>query len=85
MRLRTIYFLVIIIAFSIKVNGQNHFFRQYANAEGLPNSFVYGLNQDDKGLLWIGTPDGLFRFNGFEFEHFTIEDGLSSDFVTKNL
>ena len=75
--------LLFVITFAFQAAGQQYFFRQYTNTEGLLHSFVYDLNQDDKGYMWIGTPEGLYKFNGFDFEHFTVEDGLANDFVTR--
>lgn len=34
---------------------------------GLPQSFVNTLIQDSVGFLWIGTQDGLCRYDGYEF------------------
>jgi len=36
-------------------------------AEGLPSSTVYRLVQDRAGFLWIGTYDGLARYDGVSF------------------
>ena len=33
------------------------------------------LAQTADGYLWIGTSNGLFRFDGFQFERFTAEEG----------
>ena len=33
--------------------------------------------------MWIGTPDGLYKFNGIDFELFTVEDGLADLFITR--
>ena len=36
--------------------------------------------QDRKGALWFGTTDqGLFRYDGKSFTHFTKQDGLAND------
>ncbi|HEX7844340.1 MAG TPA: two-component regulator propeller domain-containing protein, partial [Chitinophagaceae bacterium] len=37
---------------------------------GLPQSFVSALAQDKDGFLWIGTRDGLARYDGREFRVF---------------
>ena len=37
---------------------------QFSNKTGLSNSYVSALYQDQKGLLWIGTSDGLNIFDG---------------------
>lgn len=38
--------------------------RQYSNNAGLSNSYVPSLYQDNSGVLWIGTCDGLNVFDG---------------------
>nr|WP_282452577.1 hybrid sensor histidine kinase/response regulator [Lysobacter sp. CAU 1642] len=45
-------------------------FRQLGAAEGLPSERVYTLAQDLHGCLWVGTADGLARFDGSRFEVF---------------
>jgi signal transduction histidine kinase/ligand-binding sensor domain-containing protein len=35
--------------------------------DGLSSSIVSSILQDHKGLVWIGTPDGLNRYDGFKF------------------
>ncbi len=35
--------------------------------EGLSQSFVYSIFQDSRGLIWIGTRDGLNKFDGYTF------------------
>ncbi|HVB83571.1 MAG TPA: two-component regulator propeller domain-containing protein [Rhodanobacteraceae bacterium] len=45
-------------------------FRRYGVADGLPSSAAYTVMQDRQGYLWIGTADGLARFDGAHFEVF---------------
>ena len=53
--------------------------------DGLSQSTVLTVLQDSQGLLWIGTENGLNRYNGYDIETFKRErgnpDALSSDFV----
>src|SRR4051812_2958711 len=35
--------------------------------EGLPQNFILGLVQDSSGFIWIGTKDGLARYDGYGF------------------
>ncbi|HVT02313.1 MAG TPA: two-component regulator propeller domain-containing protein, partial [Thermoanaerobaculia bacterium] len=44
--------------------------RTWRIEEGLPNSVVRGITQTSDGSIWIGTYDGLARFNGDSFELF---------------
>jgi len=80
---KIVFVLILTFTLGLKVNGQNHYFRHYSNTEGFPQAFVYDLEQDDQGYLWIGTPEGLYKFNGFEFQAFTVQDSLANDFVSR--
>ncbi|RSK51346.1 hybrid sensor histidine kinase/response regulator [Hymenobacter rigui] len=61
---------------------QRQFLKQFGAAEGLPQPFIYALAQDNSGYLWIGTAEGLVRFDGTTFQTFTTHEGLAEDFVT---
>jgi ligand-binding sensor domain-containing protein/signal transduction histidine kinase len=39
----------------------------WASQEGLPPGDVFAIAQDRAGYLWLGTPTGLIRFDGFRF------------------
>jgi ligand-binding sensor domain-containing protein/tRNA A-37 threonylcarbamoyl transferase component Bud32 len=52
------------------------------NAEtGLPQSSVYAVLQTGDGYIWIGTEEGLARFDGVEFIVF---DGSNTPAISKN-
>ncbi|MEP6939377.1 MAG: two-component regulator propeller domain-containing protein, partial [Rudaea sp.] len=40
------------------------FFRSLSLAEGLPSSEVAKIVDDRDGFIWIGTHDGLVRYDG---------------------
>ncbi|HWM67721.1 MAG TPA: two-component regulator propeller domain-containing protein [Steroidobacteraceae bacterium] len=52
---------------------------------GLPEQAINAIAQDPTGFLWVGTEDGLDRYDGLRFEHFTHErmkkGTLPSNFV----
>ncbi|WP_139259677.1 histidine kinase [Chryseobacterium sp. OV279] len=50
----------------------------YNEEDGLNNSYTYSLSQDASGLLWIGSDNGMFRFDGKEFKHFNNKHGLKN-------
>jgi PAS domain S-box-containing protein len=56
-------------------------FRVFAGADGLRNLVIISIAQDDEGFLWVGTEDGVYRFDGERFTHFASEEGLSSSLV----
>lgn len=45
-------------------------FARLSVENGLSNNNVTCVFQDSKGFVWIGTQDGLNRYDGYEFTHF---------------
>ena len=50
-------------------NGPTPRFVNYSAADGLPSNTVYAVTQDAEGALWIGTRNGLARFDGVRFQN----------------
>ncbi|WP_223295960.1 EAL domain-containing protein [Shewanella sediminis] len=55
----------------------------YSVPEGLSQSTVTSLVEDEDGYVWIGTLNGLNRFDGKEFKHYFADEtsGLPSSFI----
>ena len=49
---------------------QNYNFKNITSEDGLSHSTVETIYQDSKGYIWIGTNDGLDRYNGYEFKQY---------------
>ncbi len=63
-------------------DAQEHTISQYTVVEGLPQSEVNSLAEDEFGYLWVGTQGGgLSRFDGKEFKAYTTRDGLLNNSV----
>ncbi|MCC7301502.1 MAG: SpoIIE family protein phosphatase [Bacteroidia bacterium] len=53
----------------------------FNNVPGIRTFDLNDLAEDKDGHIWIATGgDGLFRYNGSEFLHYSIETGLGSNF-----
>jgi len=50
--------------------------RSYTIADGLPRDYVSCIVPDSHGFLWFCTPEGLSRFDGYQFINYGIEQGL---------
>lgn len=60
--------------------AQQYSFQNYSLEEGLPQSEVFSLIQDQKGNLWLGTNGGgISRFNGKEFISYDRRHGLADN------
>ena len=58
-----------------------HFrFRTYGPDEGLSTAMSQ-LLQDRTGFVWVGTENGLLRYDGARFQRFGVEDGLPSSSI----
>ncbi|HYL77214.1 MAG TPA: two-component regulator propeller domain-containing protein, partial [Bryobacteraceae bacterium] len=58
------------LVFPASLVGQRYSFRLYSREQGLTNLGTQCLAQDREGFLWVGTQDGLFRYDGERFERF---------------
>ena len=60
------------------VSARNPYLRQFGQRDGLPNLQVYDLHGAKSELLYLGTADGLYRFNGLRFEKISFATAPSS-------
>ncbi|MDL1893966.1 hypothetical protein FBQ87_13945, partial [Sphingobacteriales bacterium CHB3] len=56
-------------------------FHTYSVNDGLLQSTVYSVFQNSKGFLWIGTQDGVSKFDGYSFTNYTTDEGLVNNRV----
>ncbi|HEX8515031.1 MAG TPA: two-component regulator propeller domain-containing protein [Bacteroidia bacterium] len=76
------FFLSWLMNFTVMMNAQTTSFIYYGVEQGLSQSQVQCITQDDNGNLWIGTLSGLTRYNGREFKVYSRTDSLAEDWVT---
>ncbi len=74
-------FIFIFFFFPI-VSAQNYSFLTYSNTQGLPQSQVTDIIQDTEGYLWIGTLGGLAKFNGIDFEEYSVKNGMLNNRIS---
>ena len=70
-----------LVAFAPSLYGQRFTFQYYGQQQGLTNLTPQCILQDRTGFLWVGTQNGLFRYDGAQFIRFGVEDGLPSPSV----
>lgn len=63
--------LVFVFLSTSKIIAQSKLsFDIYTQEEGLPNNQIQCIFQDSKGWMWIGTSQGLSRFDGYNFANY---------------
>lgn len=67
-----ISFLLILLSTSGRLPAQGSSpLVHYSEPEGLPQSKVYAIFQDSKGLMWVATQNGAAKFGGYTFKQRT--------------
>ncbi|NNT73106.1 hypothetical protein HKT18_12850 [Flavobacterium sp. IMCC34852] len=70
--LQKITFIAFLLGFTISLQSQNadYIFKNYDTQDGLCDNNINSILEDQKGFIWIGTREGLSRFDGAEFHNF---------------
>ena len=60
-------------------------FEHFSMQDGLPDDTFLCLAQDQVGFLWIGTRNGLVKYDGYDFVVYTHDDNDSSSIVGNSI
>ena len=77
--LKKVYSLCLVILFvscSLMANAVNGYhFSTYTTSEGLSHNTVWQVMQDEQGIIWAATSDGVNRFDGRQFVDLNLSGG----------
>lgn len=73
--------LILFLNAAIGASSQSLVYKNITINHGLSSSEVYSSFQDSKGYMWFATENGISRFNGYSFQNFNVNDGLSDNIV----
>ena len=78
--------LIVLMAFgaSLRAEPANEgrmTFRPFGPQDGLTTSTAWALLADQAGFLWVGSEDGLYRYDGNRFKAYGRKEGLPSHFI----
>ncbi len=76
--------VLLLVLYAKCLFSQAYQFKNYGVDNGITQPYVYTINQDKNGYLFIGTSDGIFKYDGLAFKAITKEDGLSENFITSS-
>ncbi|MDQ3110009.1 MAG: SpoIIE family protein phosphatase [Bacteroidota bacterium] len=76
---------IVLLLTGITVRAQDYKFNHLGVQNGLSQSVINCILEDDKGFMWFGTQEGLNRYDGYNFQVFKRnpedENSLSNNFV----
>ena len=52
--------------------------------EGLCDNFIRAIHKDQQGFIWIGTSNGLDRYDGYELKHYSAGSTHPNQFIESN-
>lgn len=70
--LKRLFIIASCVILSLSVHSQtpDYIFHNIGERQGLAANFCYRILKDSRGLLWVGTIDGLCRYDGSHFRIF---------------
>jgi signal transduction histidine kinase/ligand-binding sensor domain-containing protein len=79
----TRYALVAALAATLcaPVPAQRFAFKHYGQNDGLANLAIVCMVQDRQGFLWVGTQNGLFRYEGRIFRAYSLAEGVPASYI----
>ena len=69
-RILTPFLLLVLTTFQLRAESY-YYFDHFTTYEGLPSNTIHCTFQDSYGFLWIGTRDGLCRYDSYDFRLMT--------------
>ena len=72
MRKVILLFLLFLSVAGVRTQGQNITFSHLTTDDGLSQFSVNSLYIDERGIIWIGTREGLNRYNGNDIKSFKL-------------
>ncbi len=82
-------FIILLLVSNVALAEQVKLFKSFTPDNPLSYQFVRSIVQDDDGFIWLGSHEGLHRYDGKHFVSYhhdaQIENSLSSDVVSTML
>jgi signal transduction histidine kinase/ligand-binding sensor domain-containing protein/DNA-binding NarL/FixJ family response regulator len=75
-----------LISFSISCYGQDIFrFERMGSEDGLSQNTAFSILFDSKGFMWVGTFNGLNRYDGYEFKIYRSSSENGNNFTNNRV
>ena len=68
--------LLLLVLPALTAFGEQLPLKRYTTADGLASDRIHCILPDSHGFLWLGTEDGIARFDGYGFTNTSVADGL---------
>lgn len=70
------------LLFCFSLRAEQLAVKNFSITEGLSRNQISAITEDSRGYIWIGTADGINRFDGYNFTSYNIGHGLPNPFIS---
>lgn len=70
MKKKLLIILTVLLWITVPGKAQSYYFKHYGVTHGLSSNTISSIIQDQKGFIWLGSRNGLNRFDGNTFKVF---------------
>lgn len=74
--------LFILVLCALPAAAQTVYFKELNSQNGLPTDCIYDLAADKNAVIFLGTDQGVYSFNGIDFKQFVLKDAISSSITS---
>ena len=74
---KILFFLAVLINFVVSAQNSIPYYYHLSKQNGMPTEVVYDVYQDRKGFIWLSTEQGLFRYDGKNYQNYALDEQTS--------
>jgi two-component sensor histidine kinase len=78
---RYLFLIIWVIPFNFAI-AQQIFYKELNSERGLPTDCIYDLAVDNNGLLYLGTDQGAYSFNGIQVKQIPLKEAISNSITS---
>jgi len=83
LRNKALFLGILAIGLCAQISAQNSIeITQHSSESGILQPFIYAINQDSQGYLWVGTGKGVYKYDGFNFQSVYAGDSLAENYIS---
>lgn len=68
------FFIFFIFSLGLIAQDTDLYFEHIVYGDGFPQSLISNINQTENGFIWIGTENGLIRYDGYNFTRYVKDE-----------